>query len=90
MHETREYGRGDECVVGEFVLAYLSYFTDFMCFWQVVVHTYVNFIHTFIRGRPKLWINATPILPPSEYQMCFWLWKTFSRCIVDITNEVVN
>jgi len=22
--------------------------------------------------------------------MRFWLWKTFSRCIVDITNEVVN
>ena len=61
MHGTREYGHGDGCVVGEFVLAYLSYFTDFLRFWQVVVHTYVNFIHTFIRGHVKLWINATPI-----------------------------
>lgn len=33
-HGIRAYERGDACVVGEFVLAYLYYCNDFLCFWQ--------------------------------------------------------
>lgn len=74
-HETHAFEHGDECVVGEFVLAYPNYFntltpynqSPLLAFFVISAFVYKNYPHF-------------PTLFPQLYRGSFELWITRTSC----------